>query len=51
MDNWFALYTKPNFEKKVVESLLAKNIEAYCPTYKTIKQYSDRKKKIHKVHK
>ena len=49
MDNWFALYTKANFEKKVVESLLAKNIEAYCPTYKTIKQYSDSKKKIHKV--
>lgn len=49
MDNWFALYTKSNFEKKVVTSLLNKNIEAFCPTFKTYKQYSDRRKKIEKV--
>ena len=49
MDNWFALYTRPNFERKVVKNLSAKYIEAYCPTFKTIKQYSDRKKKIEKV--
>ena len=48
-DNWFALYTKSNFEKKVVTSLLNKNIEAFCPTFKTYKQYSDRRKKIEKV--
>ena len=49
MDNWFALYTKSNFEKKVVASLLNKSIEAFCPTFKTYKQYSDRRKKIEKV--
>ena len=49
MNNWFALYTRSNFERKVVENLSSKNIEAYCPTFKTIKQYSDRKKKVEKV--
>ena len=49
MSNWFALYTRSNFERKVVENLSSKNIEAYCPTFKTIKQYSDRKKKVEKV--
>ncbi len=49
MNNWFALYTKSNFERKVVKNLSANHIEAYCPTFKTIRQYSDRKKKIEKV--
>ena len=49
MDNWFALYTKTNYEKKVTEGLLSNNIEAYCPTFKTVKQYSDRKKKVEKI--
>ena len=49
MDNWFALYTKTNFEKKVTEGLLSNDIEAYCPTFKTLKQYSDRKKKVEKI--
>ena len=49
MNNWFALYTRSNFERKVVKNLSSKNIEAYCPTFKTIKQYSDRKKKVEKV--
>ena len=49
MNSWFALYTRSNFEKKVVQRLLAKDIEAYCPTFKTIRQYSDRKKKVEKV--
>ena len=49
MDNWFALYTKTNFEKKVVEALSLIDIEAYCPLFKTYKQYSDRKKKVEKI--
>lgn len=43
---WFVLYTKPNFEIKVANSINSIGIEAYCPVYKQIKQYSDRKKKI-----
>ena len=45
---WFVLYTKPQFEVKVAQGLEAMGIRAYCPVYKEIKQYSDRKKKIEK---
>ena len=43
---WFVLYTKPNFEVKVAEAINSIGINAYCPVYKQVKQYSDRKKKI-----
>ena len=43
---WFVLYTKPNFEIKVAEAINSMGIEAYCPVYKQVRQYSDRKKKI-----
>mgnify|MGYP006088478207 FL=1 len=45
---WYVLYTKPNFEIKVAEGINALGINAYCPVYIKIKQYSDRKKKIQK---
>lgn len=41
---WFALYTKPRWEKKVSGVLEAKGIECWCPLKKTEKQWSDRKK-------
>ena len=43
---WFVLYTKPNFEIKVAEGINLLGINAYCPVYTKIKQYSDRKKKV-----
>ena len=43
---WYALYTKPRNEIKVTEKLLQLGIEAYCPTLSTVKQWSDRKKKV-----
>jgi len=43
---WYALYTKPRNEIKVTEKLLQLGIEAYCPLVTTIKQWSDRKKKV-----
>ena len=43
---WFVLYTKPNFEIKVADGINAHGINAYCPTFTQIKQYSDRKKKV-----
>ena len=43
---WFVLYTKPNFEIKVAEGINALGINAYCPVFTKIKQYSDRKKKV-----
>jgi transcriptional antiterminator RfaH len=43
---WFVIYTKPRNEKKVTEQLLAIGIETFCPMITTIKQWSDRKKKV-----
>ena len=40
------LYVKPNNEKKVAENLAKNNIEVYCPMFKEIRQWSDRKKKV-----
>ena len=44
--NWYVLYTKPKWEKKVAEQLKANGIECYCPLITKIKQWSDRKKKV-----
>lgn len=43
---WFALYTKPRWEKKVSKVLDNKGIECWCPVKLTQKQWSDRKKII-----
>lgn len=42
--NWHALYVNSRAEKKIGEVLWAKNIEAYVPLIKTMRQWSDRKK-------
>jgi transcription antitermination factor NusG len=44
--NWYAVYTKPRWEKKVAKLLEEKGIENYCPLNKVIRQWSDRKKII-----
>jgi transcription antitermination factor NusG len=43
---WYALYTRPRWEKKIAELLSAKQIENYCPLQKLEKNWSDRKKII-----
>lgn len=43
---WYAVYTKPRWEKKVAALLLENGIEHYCPINKVIKQWSDRKKVV-----
>jgi transcription antitermination factor NusG len=43
---WYALYTKPRWEKKVSKVLEQKGIECWCPVRKVVKQWSDRKKMI-----
>ncbi len=40
------LYTKPRNEKKVTGRLQDQGIEAYCPLIRTVRQWSDRKKKV-----
>ena len=44
---WFALYTKPRWEKKVNQLLTEKGVECYCPLNKVKRQWSDRVKIIH----
>lgn len=41
---WYALYTKPRWEKKVSQLLIERGIENYLPLQKILKQWSDRKK-------
>ena len=43
---WFAVYTKPRWEKKVARLLDEQGIENYCPLNKVVKQWSDRKKVV-----
>ena len=44
MKTWNALYVNARAEKKIMHALQEKNIEAYVPIRKTLKQWSDRKK-------
>lgn len=44
--NWYVVYTKPKWEKKVAEQLNRFGIHCYCPLIKKVQQYSDRKKKV-----
>ncbi len=41
---WYALYTKPRWEKKIDTVLVKKGIETWCPLQKIERQWSDRKK-------
>ncbi len=43
---WYALYTRPRSEFKAAEQLKLNLINYYLPTVTTVKQWSDRKKKI-----
>jgi transcriptional antiterminator RfaH len=45
---WLVVKTKSNAEKKVAERLTLKELEVYLPLYTTVKQWSDRKKKVQK---
>lgn len=44
--NWYAVYTKPRWEKKVASLLAEKDIIHYCPLNKKLRQWSDRKKTV-----
>lgn len=44
--NWYVLYTKPRWERKTAGELEKLGIEVYCPMITTIRQWSDRKKKV-----
>ena len=43
---WYVLYTRPNAEIKIAETLKLIGIEVYCPTVIEVRQWTDRKKKV-----
>jgi transcription antitermination factor NusG len=43
---WYAAYTKSKAEKRVAVELQKQGIEHYLPLQETIRQWSDRKKKV-----
>src|ERR1700761_8327786 len=40
--NWYAVYTKSRWEKKVYRLFCEKGMEAYCPLNRVRKKWSDR---------
>jgi transcription antitermination factor NusG len=44
--NWYALYVASRQEKKVVNILNERSIDAYVPLVKSMRQWSDRKKMV-----
>ena len=46
MAKWFAIYTKPRWEKKVNQLLTDKGVECYCPLNKVKRKWSDRIKTV-----
>lgn len=45
-ENWYAVYTKPRWEKKVHALISERNIECYCPLNKVRRKWSDRYKTV-----
>jgi transcription antitermination factor NusG len=46
-EKWYAVYTKPRWEKKVAKALSENGVITYCPINKVIRQWSDRKKTVY----
>ncbi|MBX9782852.1 MAG: UpxY family transcription antiterminator [Chitinophagaceae bacterium] len=44
--NWYAVYTKPRWEKKVTALFEKKGLEHYCPLTKVRRRWSDRYKVV-----
>jgi transcriptional antiterminator NusG len=42
--HWYAVYTRPRWEKKVADLLTKKRVENYCPLNRVERQWADRKK-------
>ena len=43
---WYAVYTKPRWEKKVADLLTKRRVENFCPLNKVVRQWADRKKTV-----
>lgn len=45
-ETWYAIYTKSRYEKRVAEDMKKNGYTVYLPLVKTMRQWSDRKKKV-----
>jgi len=43
---WYALYTRSRFEKKLLHELVSRQIEVFLPMCEVLRRWKDRKKKI-----
>ena len=43
---WYAIYTRPRWEKKVHQLLIQKGIDSFCPLNKVHRKWSDRVKLV-----
>lgn len=43
---WYVIFTKHNCEKKLQQTLETNGYNSYVPVYSTVRQWSDRKKKV-----
>jgi transcription antitermination factor NusG len=44
--HWYAVYTRPRWEKKVADLLTKKKVDNYCPLNRVVRQWADRKKTV-----
>jgi transcriptional antiterminator RfaH len=44
---WFVICVKPRYDKMITASLEQKGVVHYCPYYESVRQWSDRKRKIY----
>lgn len=43
---WYAVYTRPRWEKKVADLLTKRQVDVFCPLNRVVRQWADRKKTI-----
>jgi transcription antitermination factor NusG len=43
---WYAVYTRPNFEKRAAKELADRNVEHFLPLFNEVHQWKDRKKAV-----
>ena len=48
-EHWYAMYVKMHHEKKTAEKLYKMGVKHYLPLQETVKQWSDRKKKVKEI--
>jgi transcription antitermination factor NusG len=45
-ENWYALYTCPRHEKRVVQQIEERRISCFLPLYRSVRRWKDRRKEL-----